>query len=136
MRVNTALLLLVISFCLACGPVFRTNYTFSPPETESGRACIFQCENNKLQCEQLEDAKVDRCEAESSRDYERCERNKEYQYDYGKGREKCVRNCYCSRRWCSKANYERCAAKYRSCYQTCGGLVHSETVCVRNCEQR
>ncbi len=108
----TAMLMLA-----GCGPMYETQYSFVPPENESARACIFQCENGKLQCHQLEEMKEENCENRADRDYYRCK-------DRGEK--------YCYRESCS-VDYERCEGQYRSCYQACGGRVESRQVCVAFC---
>ena len=124
---------IIIIFTLSCSPVYKTNYSFTPPKTQTGKACIFQCENNKLQCEQLEEMRYERCLFRADREYERCERNKRYRYK-SDGKRECIENCWCSKGHC-KVNKEICESRYRSCYQTCGGRVDSETICVSNCEK-
>ncbi|MEZ4752834.1 MAG: hypothetical protein R3A13_00765 [Bdellovibrionota bacterium] len=124
------ILILVLS---ACGPVYKTDYTYIPPKTESGRSCIFQCQNTKVQCEQLQELKYERCLDRADREYDRCERNKRYIYKPN-GERKCVDNCYCFRDSCS-LDEETCEIRYRSCYGTCGGSVEAKTYCVSNCEK-
>ena len=118
----------------ACGPVFKTNYTYIPPKTSQGQACVFQCQNTQQHCEQLEEMRYERCLDRNEADYYRCLRDQRYVYNYKKGRQECVENCYCSRGYCSR-DEERCGEQYRGCYQTCGGEVLAETICVSNCEQ-
>jgi len=101
-----------------CGPMYNTEYTFVPPETPTGQTCVFQCENSKLQCEQIEDMKQERCEDRADREYERC-----------KDREK-EKHCY--RSYCS-VDYSRCETRHRGCYQSCGGKVEEHKKCVAFC---
>lgn len=116
-------LLGALLFCAAlsaCGPVYDTQYTFLPPEDSTGRACVFQCDNSKLQCQQLQDQSAELCESRAEREYDRCVDK------YGE------KKCY--RDYCSSSDHERCETQYRSCYQSCGGNVRSETVCVAFCD--
>ena len=135
LRLKLALSFLLIAFLTSCGPVYKTNYTYIPPENEEGKSCIFQCDNTKLQCYQLEDMRYQRCLDRADRDYYRCEANRRYVYNYKKKRRECRHNCYCFRSSCSQTR-EVCDDRYRTCYQTCGGSVTSETVCVSNCEEQ
>ncbi len=109
-----------------CGPIYDTRYYFTPPSDPHGQACIFQCENLKLQCEQVERMKEENCNMRARMDQDRCLNDIRR-----KGREPKAHECplYVS---CS-ANYEHCEAKYRQCYQNCGGIVHTEEVCIFNC---
>lgn len=122
----------VATTVLACGPVYKTDYTFFPPERESGRTCVMQCENSKMQCRQLVQLRHDSCRQQAETAYYLCEASRRYRID-SKGKQKCIENCYCSRESCSE-DYEPCDSQYRSCYQTCGGKVTSRTYCVSNCE--
>ena len=121
---------ILVSLCLAataCGPVYSTTYSFIPPENANGRACIFQCESAKTQCQHIEDLERDRCESRSDLEYERCEaRNDRVYKDDDKE--------YCYREYCS-VDYTNCDDRYRSCYQNCGGKVNATTVCTAFCDQ-
>lgn len=131
--IHVFLLILTLSL-LACSPVYKTDYTFIPPERESGRTCILQCENSKLLCEQLQDTKYNSCLQRAELNYQSCESRKIYRIDYKSGDTKCVENCYCYRSSCSR-DEKTCGTQYRGCYQTCGGKVRSKTYCVSNCEE-
>ena len=121
-------MLLASGILTSCGPQFQTNYTYYPPESPSGQTCIFQCQNGKLQCQQLRDMEYERCIDRADREYYRCQ---DMNLDLPDKKKE-----YCYRAYCNDADYERCEAGYRSCYQACGGRVESETVCVSGCEQQ
>ena len=131
-RLLSALLLALL--LSACGPMYETRYTFVPPKGSSGQACILQCENNRMQCEQLAEMRFQNCEDRADREYRDCEHEQVFGYDK-KGRWTCVDNCYCWRDSCER-DTDRCDALYRTCYQTCGGKVKAQTVCVANCDQQ
>ena len=118
---------------VSCGPVYQTDYIFTPPDSDSGYHCTVQCESSKQTCLQLEEIRYERCEERAERDYYWCERNKIFSFDK-KGRRVCVSNCWCYRESCYR-DEETCDENYRSCYQSCGGSVESRTVCISNCEQ-
>ena len=120
-------------FILACGPVYQTDYSFIPPTTEHGQMCVFQCDNSKIQCEQLEEMRYQNCLDRADRDYHSCEMTKRYGYNKN-GEWVCQENCYCFRSSCS-LDESKCHERYRACYQTCGGKVESRTYCVSNCEK-
>ncbi|MFN8392204.1 MAG: hypothetical protein U0136_18070 [Bdellovibrionota bacterium] len=113
---------------VGCGPVYDTQYQFVPPENASGRSCIFQCENSRQQCRQLEDYRVEDCERHSDYEKDRCEEDLYRR----KGRD--PKWYECTGESCT-ADYDRCDETYRSCYQSCGGEVHAETRCVANCDK-
>jgi hypothetical protein len=113
---------------IGCGPVYNTEYQFSPPDSDAGRACVFQCENSRQQCRQLEEYRADDCQRRASWDQQRCEDD----IYRRKGRE--PKWYECGSESCS-ADYDRCDESYRSCYQSCGGKVNAETRCVANCDK-
>jgi hypothetical protein len=120
------LLLAGVLVLTSCGPVYRTHYDFHQPPTEEGRRCVFQCQTAKLQCEQIEDMRMDRCLDREERKQARCFRRMEQA-----GEE--IGPYDCQMEDC-EANYERCDAGYRACFQACGGTIDKEVVCVSNCE--
>ncbi len=120
------LIIFLLLFVSGCGPIYDTRYYYTPPQDPGAQSCIFQCENMKMQCEQLEMMKVENCNQRARMDQDRCRENIRRQ-----GREPKSDECnYFSS--CSPDN-ERCDAQYRICYQNCGGKVHAEEVCVFNC---
>ncbi|MCB0353892.1 MAG: hypothetical protein KDD64_10220 [Bdellovibrionales bacterium] len=116
-----------LSLLFGCGPQMRTTYHFVPPETPEGRACIYQCENIQLQCDQLDQSEYSRCLDRAEDDYRRCEDRNVYRRQDDQE--------YCYRSYCPSPDGERCKERHRSCYQSCGGQVSSETVCVANCDK-
>jgi len=123
-----ATVLLVVSFSLSgCGPVYSTHYTYSPPDDPHGKACVFQCENSKLQCQQIKDMEAMQCRDQAELRYRDCQRRNDRRRE-GEKRD----NCY--RTYCSSANYEQCEERYRACYQICGGEVVGEEVCTAFCD--
>ncbi len=120
----TALLALSLS---ACGPIYDTRYSFIPPESQVGRACIYQCENGRQSCLQLEQIKYDNCLDRSRYEQERCQNQLEWEGKKEKWYD-------CLGESCSN-DTDRCDQNYRSCYLSCGGDVKEENVCIANCDQ-
>ena len=115
-------------FLTSCGPVFETHYKFSPPKSSAGYACINQCDVSRVQCLQLEDYQQRDCTDQARYEASEC-RDNLYRYENRK-----PKWYECGESSCS-VNYDQCDASYRSCYETCGGNVDSETVCTSGCEE-
>ena len=45
-----AVVMLLAVLAAACDPVYKTNYIFTPPESEQGKICVNQCEQIKQSC--------------------------------------------------------------------------------------
>lgn len=121
--------LIYLSFLatVSCGPIYDTKYNFIPPTSSEGRACIFQCENSRSQCIELENYRNQDCQQRSDYDQRRCEDDIRYR----EGRE--PKWYECGSNSCS-VDQERCESQFRYCYQSCGGRVDAQTVCVANCQ--
>ncbi|MBP9837783.1 MAG: hypothetical protein KBC84_03630 [Proteobacteria bacterium] len=111
----------------SCGPIYDTQYQFIPPDSPQGRACIYQCENSKSQCHELERYRSDDCEYRAKLDQQRCED------DVWRRTGKAPKWYECGAESCSP-NSDRCDGDYRHCYEMCGGRVDARTVCVANCQ--
>lgn len=109
----------------SCGPVYDTQVTFVPPDTDAGRACVFQCDNTQLQCRQLKDSQALNTNLIRQQERTAC-----------MARETAKKNPYANLA-CSiseeQASYGQCTAQYEQCYSTCGGQVQKKTVCVSGC---
>ena len=119
---------------LSCGPVFRTQFNYTPPATPEGRGCISQCEGQRAQCEALEQQRNMLCEQQSQMQHQTCvtQADSAYSSCTASGNTSCFRNV-CIRRPCF-VNLASCEQPYNRCYSTCGGQVQEEQVCVRRCE--
>lgn len=127
-----AILLVVAGLMLvSCGPIYQTEYRYTPPADSQGRACVAHCDVGKSQCRITADLRAEnrqlRCERESAQDFERCLTTQ------GADPEK----SRCQRRICSEssASSDRavCEDDHRVCFQGCGGVVDSTQVCTFNC---
>ena len=74
-------------------------------------------ETNKELCDEINQKHMQDCEEEISRREHRAPKWNECGKIQG----------------CAVAT-EKCEERYRSCYQSCGGTVQAERVCVLNCE--
>ena len=119
-----------------CGPQYKTYYSLTPPETASGLQCLNTCQSIMQQCEANQLMEYNNCEQNALREYQICEAGRVMAPDpkLGWSAPRCVRNCSCSRDWCSSPDPEVCQSRYYECYSNCGGIVNTSTVCVANCE--
>lgn len=112
----------------SCGPIYETNYRYTPPADPLSRPCVSQCLSDKGQCRNIAELKNEnanlRCERDARDDYERCLGNAKG--EQGKNS--------CNRRSCSStADFGSCEVDYRTCFQSCGGVIDTERVCTFNC---
>jgi len=129
------LVFILLTLLQACAsPLYQTFYSYDPPDTPEGKACIFQCENTRMQCEQLDDMRNNNCEQRAEMKYETCKQKAEIAYEKCKssGGKYCIEG-WCNKETCSSTN--QCVNQYQRCYSTCGGRVTSETRCVAHCEK-
>ena len=117
-RSRYSLILAACSVFAGCGPIYSTEYSYVPPESSEGKTCVFQCQNMKFQCDQMQEMRNDTCQERAERQYYRCK---------DRGEKDCYRS-YCA------ADYSGCESQYRSCYQACGGMVQEKQVCVGFCQ--
>ena len=125
---NLIATLLAAALLMSCGPIYETNYRYTPPSDPLSRPCVTQCLADKSQCRGTTELKAEnrrlRCELDARDDYERCLINATG--DQGRAS--------CHRRSCGDdVNYGQCDADYRSCFQSCGGVIDEERVCTFNC---
>jgi hypothetical protein len=110
---------LVVTGLSACGPVYRTDYTLEPPDTEHGRMCIMQCAQKRSECKN---------ELES--DLKDCRHRNEMA---ALKLENCLAAgaapCLDTTEPCPEPNFDQCNEEYRYCYQSCGGTVIPQVTC-------
>lgn len=134
LSLSAALLLLS-----ACGPEYKTFYSFSPPpQSVEATQCLQNCEIQQQQCRLLEDTRFTACRSEARADKLQCEAdgNAQYQACLAKNPDK-PKNCskpYCMENQCTN-DRGSCEESYRTCYSSCGGTVTSRTECVSGCDQ-
>ncbi|MDD3609580.1 MAG: hypothetical protein PHI49_07490 [Halothiobacillaceae bacterium] len=126
-----ALLLLAVTgtALVGCGPIYRTEYRYTPPQDMAGKQCINQCGSIREMC---------RSTAENRAAQERasCQQNASIRYAAcvatakdDSARRACNPNAYCNR----EADTSHCEREYRQCYQGCGGKIDSYQVCEFGC---
>ena len=121
----------------ACGPVYKTTYELTPPQTAEGRMCVTQCQQTKTACQQSGYDRYQRCKSEKLAYSER--KFNEYRIQQlllKKPIKKSQRNFaggYSCR--VEKSYKHGCEQNFVGCFSTCGGIVTPHTVCTANCEQ-
>ena len=123
---------MVFILLVACGPIYKTQYSYVPPRTSMGNMCISQCVQNKSMCEQMCQMKNQTCRLQAHQDalyqYENYRREQER---IGKPIKRTVNdfeytgacNEICS-----------CDTTFNACYSACGGQVLERQVCVAFCD--
>jgi hypothetical protein len=113
----------------ACGPVYKTDYTYIPPENATARQCLNQCLGMQSACRA-------RAEDRAARENTACQQNAMVNYSVclataksDAERNRCSSSSYCNQ----QPNLSVCDAEYRQCYQNCGGTVISQERCVSGC---
>ncbi|HEY0833911.1 MAG TPA: hypothetical protein VGE72_08395 [Azospirillum sp.] len=126
----SCLLALVVT---ACGPSIETRYSYRPPSTNAGMACIQQCEQNRMYCQSSQQVAYQNCRAESMRraEYE----YRAYLHTLKRG-EKPKRSIssFDNSYMCGNREWE-CKSAYNDCYSACGGQVTAQRICVADCDQ-
>ena len=124
----------IAALLFGCGPVYRTQYNYTPPQTSEGRGCVSQCEGHRMQCEALQQQQHMLCEQQANMQQQTCRTQADTAYNscVASGNTSCFRRV-CIRRTCMPQT-GACVPQYNRCYSTCGGQVQASQVCVRRCE--
>ena len=128
----------VLSGCPPPQPVYRTTYSYTPPEAEQGRTCAMQCEVNRGQCEQMAGMRQDTCTQRADMNFDQCETEATAEHDACLERQRTVRGTLCIRRQCLRDHCSdgrgECETQYNRCFQVCGGNVQENRECVQHCQ--
>lgn len=115
------------------GPQYRTDTSYVAPTTTQGATCVATCQTNEQVCRARQEdtarAEYTGCMQRANNSYKICmqgEMTMSCQNTRDTDERICDRN--------SKPYYQTCVSSYNACYQTCGGEVLKNTVCVKNCE--
>lgn len=125
----------VLSALTGCGPMYSTNYTYTPPPTAEGRMCASQCRQISRMCVQNCEMKEETCKSRARHDAiykfehyaaERRAKNQSIKKDVSD---------FSNEYSCSSSSCEsNCQPEYRDCYANCGGRVTPHTVCTAFCK--
>jgi len=119
--------MLVLLLTTSCA----TEYIYTPPTTDTGRACAQVCNVTRSSCsleqQQKADAAYQKCELASEVRLKKCEYNALVEYNaclrYAEDKSSCHKD-RCSESLCSINTYVYiCNNAYRACFQNCGGIV-------------
>lgn len=131
------LMLVVAATVAACGPVYDTQYHFTPPADPTGRQLAGQCRVVQNMCKQNCQMREHACRADA-----RAEGMMEYQAYVAERRRKNLPikrspDSFVSTYMCGSSSCEdACEDDYRSCYVEAGGQIRAQRVCVAFCDQQ
>ena len=121
----------------ACGPVYKTTYDLTPPQSAEGRQCVTQCQQTQLTCRSAGYDRYERCRSEQRAYAER--KFNEYRIQQlllDKPIKKSQRHFYGGYSCGHAKGYKAvCQQDFVGCFSTCGGTVTARTVCTANCEK-
>lgn len=105
---------MVLMGLAGCGP----EYTYTPPASATGQACVMRCQGTQTACTQTAQERADdkqaTCEEKAEHEHYLCLLYAKTDAD----RAKCQKSgCY------EYADTERCDTDFRACFQQCGGTV-------------
>lgn len=128
---RVTMLLSVLTLVSACGPIYKTTYTYDPPDAWSGRKCVNRClavqSRCKIACRRSNQACIANAQDEGAfryRQYARKQRRAGKKIVLGPGDFTDTQACHES---CG------CGTNYRECYLNCGGKVITHRRCVAFC---
>jgi hypothetical protein len=101
----------------SCSKPEPPRYTYVPPDTQEGRACVTQCAGSMDSCRSSEQQRFHVCEYKRQRDmraYQKCSQASGSAF------------CQQPPASCPAMDLYGCEATYRSCYETCGGKVTTQ----------
>ncbi|MBS0359447.1 MAG: hypothetical protein JSS53_09275 [Proteobacteria bacterium] len=117
------LVLLSLLALTACSTTPKKSYSFEPPKSPQGQACVMQCQETKNVCDQFCDAEQQNCQTrakdQAKFDYEQyvAARTRE-----GKPADRQVTDFYLPNT-CAADFTCQCEDDFRACFQMCGGKV-------------
>jgi hypothetical protein len=134
--VPSALALALTWLLTACGPIYRTTYSYTAPDTLVPRACIHACGNAWDRCHDKANDEVRDCEISAERDekknfeeYKRMREGKNMKVDKTSG--------FFNRGFCSSIQSrldQKCRSHFDNCYTSCGGTITPIKECILFCD--
>ena len=139
---HKALLVAIIAALISsCGPQFKTERTYTPPESIEGRTCVATCDTAQQVCRGRADDERRFCEelsADRKRQEDACRARNAALPEYINTASGPVRtrkeSCFKGINKICRADYRECTSDHDACYERCGGKVTKRKVCVANCD--
>lgn len=128
-------LLLVLTLA-ACGPIYDTQYHFTPPADPTGRQLVGQCRMSRDMCRQNCEMREMSCKSDARsygmREYHRyVEQRRRERAPIKRSPDSFVSDYHCNSGSC----VDSCDGNYRACYVESGGTVRAQRVCTAFCDQ-
>lgn len=121
---------ILIAGLIGCGPVYRTEFTYVPPDSIEGRQCTVQCANVRELCRSRVETRASREQAACQKDVIARQATCMAAARDDQERAKCrFSTTHCR----SVPDTRQCDNEYNVCYETCGGRVDAYQVCVSGC---
>lgn len=118
----------------ACGPIYRTDYTYVPPKSSKGPMCIAQCEQSRNTCNQMCEMQKQTCRAQGRQtallEYQIYKNDQERS---GRKVKKTIDDFDHSYYDCDHAC--GCQENFNICYTACGGQIQEHRVCTAFCDK-
>jgi hypothetical protein len=142
-------MLLALISLSACGPIYKTENFYDPPQDAQGRTCVIGCEERRAacaaECRTHYDSCVYHAELQARQDYlnakERYLNSREHCL-LRSSKDKTAPEChnlyepnsssYLYTQHCDKDC--GCDYGFERCFQVCGGTIRQQTRCVSGCD--
>lgn len=129
---------LLLSLCAlltltACGPIYKTNYSYIPPQNGMGKMCAAQCVQGKNACQQSCEVTKNTCQLRAHQDA--LAKFQIYKQDRLRQGKKVALNVSAFDNSYSCNQSCACEDTFNTCYSTCGGQVITKKVCVAFCNK-
>ena len=146
---NKLFSIIILFFILtSCGPVYQTNYSYSPPEEMAGKQCLSLCSAQRQSCSSNCRDREQTCEivARTLDLAENLSCNKRKKYcNNNPDASGCIfdKNMDCNESSGSHSNCtnekkeckSECLSYYNECYINCGGKIDTQSICVQFCDK-
>jgi hypothetical protein len=131
-KYSVFLLILMVSLLSACGPIYQTTYTYSPPSSQTGKMCVNQCLQTKNNCQQMCQLQDQNCRMQARQDaFYRYQQYRDEQTSRGEKNDRSIDSFDDSYSRCNHSCH--CVSDFNICYENCGGVVQKNKVCTAFC---
>lgn len=124
--------LLSLLFISACAPIYKTQYSYTPPHSKIGVMCVAQCMQTKSLCEQMCQLRNDNCRMQARQEaFIRYEEYKHERIRQGLPVDTDIGFFDNSAIICQSSC--DCVSAFNTCYSACGGTIREHEVCTAFC---